>query len=125
MATVKTPTKREMFTLIANKNAEDASIVEFCHKQIALLDAKSSKVDTKKTEEQRAVMDMIIAVLCETDKPMKCSEITKAVNLANGTDFSLPKISAMCKKLGEDGTKEIVKTTEKKETFFTLAPDEE
>ena len=121
--TVKTPTKREMFTLIATKNAEDTSIVEFCNKQIALLDAKSSKVDTKKTEEQRAVMDMVIAVLCNSEKPMKCSEIMKAVNLANETDFTLPKISAMCKKLIESG--EVVKTTEKKDTFFALAPDEE
>ena len=116
-------TKREMFTIIAHKNADDPEIVAFCHKQIELLDNKTSKVDSKKTEEQRAVMDMIIAVLCEVDKPIKCSDIMKAVNKANETDFTLPKISAMCKKLVEGG--EVVKTTEKKETFFALAPDEE
>ena len=102
-------------------------IMEFAEKKLAQLTSKASKTNTTKTTEQRAVMDMIIKVLCDADKPMKCGEIVKAVNAQNGTEYSSSKISAMLRKLlppsdkNPDGTGEVVRTEEKKDAFFSLA----
>ena len=121
MANVKAPTKREMYELIKSKNAEDTAIVEFCDKQIELLDRKSSKVDSKKSAEHEELIGLIKAVLYKAEKPMTCSEIMKAVNTENETDHSLPKISAMLTKMGEKGSNEVEKFTEKKVSYFRLA----
>ena len=116
-----------MFELIKSVNADNSEIVEFCDKQIAKIVAKASKVDSKKVGEQRAIMDMIIAVLCESDGKMKCGDIMKAVNAKNDTDFSLPKISAMLRKMlppsekNPDGSGEVVRIEDKKDTYFALA----
>ena len=118
--------------VIALANGEDtnvptAKIVEFAEHKLEQLANKTSKTDTKKATEQREVMDMIIAILCANDKPMKCGDITKAVNTANGTDYSPSKINAMLRKLlpsdekNPDGTGEVIRTTDKKDVFFSLA----
>lgn len=45
-------TKREMFAHIATVNAADAEIVEFCNREIELLDSrKASKTPTKTQRE--------------------------------------------------------------------------
>lgn len=118
---IKAPTKREMYDYIISKNAEDTKIVEFCEKQKELLERKASKVDSKKSAEHDALIGLIKAVLYKADKPMTCSEIMKAVNTENNTDHSLPKISAMLSKIGEKGTNEVEKFTEKKVSYFRLA----
>lgn len=126
-------TQKQMYeAVIAIANGESTAIpadkiVEFAEKKLAQLETKSSKTDSKKSEEQRAVMDMIIAVLCNAEKPMKCGEIVKAVNAENGTDYSSSKINAMLRKLlpaddkNPDGTGEVVRTMDKKDVFFALA----
>ena len=102
-------------------------IAEFAERKLEQLENKSSKTDSKKSSEQRAVMDMIVAALCQADKPMKCGEIVKAVNATNGTEYSSSKINAMLRKLlpadekNPDGTGEVVRTTDKKDVFFALA----
>lgn len=118
---IKAPTKREMYDYIISKNAEDTKIVEFCEKQKELLERKASKVDTKKSAEHEELIGLIKAVLYKADKPMTCSEIMKAVNTENETEHSLPKISAMLTKMGEKGTNEVEKFTEKKVSYFRLA----
>lgn len=126
-------TQKQMYeAVIAIVNGESTAIpadkiIEFAEKKLAQLETKSSKTDSKKSEEQRAVMDMIIAVLCNAEKPMKCGEIVKAVNAENGTDYSSSKINAMLRKLlpaddkNPDGTGEVVRTMDKKDVFFALA----
>ena len=126
-------TQKQMYeAVIAIANGEQTAIptdkiIEFAEKKLTQLDAKTSKTDTKKSTEQREVMDKIVAVLCNTDKPMKCGDITKAVNAANGTDYSSSKINAMLRKLlpasdkNPDGTGEVVRTEDKKDVFFSLA----
>ena len=107
--------------------ADNPNVVAMCEKKLAQLDSKSSKTDTKKSTEQRAVMDMIVAVLCNADKPMKCGDIVKAINAENGTEYSSSKINAMLRKMlpptekNPDGTGEVVRTEEKKDVFFSLA----
>ena len=126
-------TQKQMYeAVIAMANGEGTAIptdkiVEFAEKKLAQLETKSSKTDSKKSEEQRAVMDMIITVLCNAENPMKCGEIVKAVNAANNTDYSSSKINAMLRKLlpadekNPDGTGEVVRTADKKDVFFALA----
>jgi hypothetical protein len=121
MANVKKPTKREMYELIKSKNAEDTLIVEFCDKQIELLARKNSTADAKKNEEHEALMGIIKTVLYNSEKPMTCSEIMKAVNKAENTEHSSSKISSMLGKLGEKGTNEVVRFVEKKVAYFRLA----
>ena len=82
-----------------------------------------SKADKEKSAEQKAIADEIILVL-STDETvtngMTISEMQKASdNLAKYTN---QKISAILRKMVEIGT--IVKTIDKKKSYFSLATDE-
>ena len=120
-------TQKQFYTEVMEAMSDNANVVAMCKKKLEQLENKTSKTDSKKSTEQREVMDMIVAVLCNADKPMKCGDIVKAVNAANGTDYSPSKINAMLRKLlpstedNPDGTGEVVRTTDKKEVFFSLA----
>ena len=101
---------------------ENKTILEdFIGNEVALLERKASKVDSKKTEEHESLMSAIKIALYNKGDKMTCSEIVKAVNTAEGTEHSLNKISAMLTKMGEKGSGEVVKTMEKKVAYFTLA----
>ena len=133
MATVivkaKAPTQKELFERIKTAMADDAEVVEFCDKKLTQLASKNSKGDTKRNSEHRKVMDMIIAVLANADAPMKAGEITKAVNAANGTEFTPNKIISMLRKLlpatdkNPDGSGEVIRTEDKKDIFFSLSEE--
>jgi hypothetical protein len=120
-------TQKMFYEEVMAAMADNANVVAMCEKKLAQLDTKSSKTNSAKSTEQRAVMDMIIAVLCANDKPMKCGDICKAVNAENGTEYSPSKINAMLRKLlpsdekNPDGTGEVIRTTDKKDVFFSLA----
>ena len=126
MAEVKY-TQKMFYEEVKAAMSDNPNVVAMCEKKLAQLDSKSSKTDTKKSTEQRTVMDMIVAVLCNADKPMKCGDIVNVVNAKNGTDYSSPKINAMLRKMlpptekNPDGTGEVVRTEEKKDVFFSLA----
>lgn len=101
---------------------ENKTILEdFIGNEVALLERKASKVDSKKNEEHESLMSAIKIALYNKGDKMTCSEIVKAVNTAEGTEHSLNKISAMLTKMGEKGSGEVVKTMEKKVAYFTLA----
>lgn len=132
MAEIKYTQKQMYEEVIKMASGEPTSIpmdkiIEFAEKKLEQLDKKSGATSSKKNDEYRAIMDMVVAVLCNADKPMRCGDIVKAVNAANGTDFSSSKINAMLRKLlppdekNPDGTGEVVRTTEKKEAYFSLA----
>lgn len=114
-------TKKEKYGMlrILAENEGNDMLVEFCDNEIASLDRKSSKVDEKKNEEHSAIIDSIRAVLSATPN-LSCSEIMKAVNSADGSDYSLNKISAMLTKMGANGSGEVVKTMDKKTAKFSL-----
>jgi hypothetical protein len=132
MATITTktkePTQKEMYTLIMTEMANNAKVVEFCEKKIAQLDAKTSKTSGKKNDKHDAFMGAIKAILYSASKPMTCGEIMAELNknadlveTNEGKDFSTSLTSAMLRKLGDTGTQEVVKTTEKKVSYFALA----
>ena len=120
--TTTTPkiTKKQKFEMLRALVEDNDMLVEFIDHEIELLERKSSKVDTKKSAEHEKIMGYIKSVLYEAGAAMKCGDITQRVNAKYGTDYQSQKISAMLKKM-VDESGEVVKSTEKKETFFALA----
>lgn len=127
MAEKKLTKKDKYGMLLGMLNGEVVSeenktiLEEFIGNEVALLERKASKVDSKKNEEHEALMSSIKIALYNKGSKMTCSEIVKAVNTTEGADYSLNKISAMLTKMGEKGTNEVVKTMEKKVAYFSLA----
>ena len=116
MADKKT-TKREHFSniqdfLIESGKIEWAGVMAH---EIELLDRKSSTGNTKKNEEHETIKAQILDVIVGS---MTCTEITKAVNGANGTDYTSNKVSAMLKKMVEDD-KTVTKIMDKKTALFS------
>ena len=128
----KKMTKREKFALasaVINGNkvpsAEEVVILnEFFDHEVELLEAKSSKGNSKKNEEQEAFMDIIRDVLVESPNPMQCGAIAKderilAFQWKDGKVTSPQRVSAILTKMVE--AKDVVRATEKKVSYFSLA----
>jgi predicted transcriptional regulator len=112
----KKMTKKEMFALIMGEVAHNEEMVAFLKHEIELLEKKRGSADSKKSEEQRAVMDIVLATLKASNEPMTVSMLMKA-NADLGV-LSNQKVSAMLKKLVDNG--EVVKTVEKKVSYFSV-----
>jgi hypothetical protein len=82
-----------------------------------LMKKKSSSKPTKAQLANEAVKEEIREVLGSADEPMTVTEILKAMP----NEYSSQKISALLRQMGEEGTKEVVKTIEKKVSRFALA----
>ena len=82
-----------------------------------------SKADKEKSAEHKAIADEIILVLSTEEtvtNGMTVSEMQKASETLAG--YSNQKISAILRKMIDNGT--IVKTIDKKKSYFSLATDE-
>ena len=82
-----------------------------------------SKADKEKSAEHKAIADEIVLVLSTEEtvtNGMTVSEMQKASEMLAG--YSNQKISAILRKMIESKT--IVKTTDKKKSYFSLATDE-
>ena len=116
-------TKRERFAniyaIVEQSNAENKTdLLGFIDHEVELLEKKSSKTTMTATQKANLeVMETIKEVLA--DKPNSTvSELIKDEKLSAYTN---QKISALLRLLGDDGTKEVVKTTDKKVSRFSLA----
>lgn len=121
---VKAPTQKELYERIKVGMANDTEIVEFCDKKIEQLARKTSSGSAKKTDEQNTLIDLIVDVMSEAGKALKCGEIYKDERISgfvwsDDKETSPQRVNAMLKKMVERG--DVVRTTEKKETFFSLA----
>ena len=101
-------------------------IMEFAEKKLEQLANKASGGSAKKDEEQEAFFEVIRDILCECAdvKGMQCGAIAKDERAAtftwkDGKETSSQRVSAMLKKLVDKG--DVVKTTDKKVTYFRLA----
>ena len=125
-------TQKQMFeAVIALANDGETSIpkskiVEFAEKKLTQLENKSGKVGAKRTEEVDTFLDLIRDVLaeCADVKGMQCGAVAKDARIAefawaDGKETSPQRVSAMLKKLVDCG--DVVKTTDKKITYFRLA----
>lgn len=82
-----------------------------------------SKADKEKSAEHQAIADEIVLVLSTEEtvtNGMTVSEMQKASETLAG--YSNQKISAILRKMIDNGT--IVKTIDKKKSYFSLATDE-
>ena len=82
-----------------------------------------SKADKEKSAEHKAIADEIILVLSTEENVttgMTVSEMQKASDKL--AEYSNQKISAVLRKMVDSGT--IVKTVDKKKSYFSIATDE-
>lgn len=117
MADVKM-TKAQMFEAIKAipEVAKNEEMVEFIDKQIAQL-ARRKTTETKTQKENVILMDKVLVAMESLGRKATATEIMKSdEELAT---YSLPKISAMLKKLIECG--KVERTIEKKIAYFEVA----
>ena len=131
MAEIKYTQKQMFEEVIKMASGEPTSIpmdkvIEFAEKKLEQLANKASGGSAKNDEEQEAFFEVIRDILCEcTDvKGMQCGAIAKDERAAtfawkDGKETSSQRVSAMLKKLVDKG--DVVKTTDKKVTYFRLA----
>ena len=112
-------TKKEMFEMIKGVCANDTRIVDFCEHEIELLNRKSSKSTQTKTQiENENIKGAIVNALTEIAKPVTITEMQELnTEMAN---YSNQKLSALLKQLVEND-KKVVKTIDKKKSYFTVA----
>lgn len=113
-------TKKERFTqLLAIKEVSaNAELVKFINHELELLEKKSGS--KKQTETQKAnemLMKVIADALATCEKAVTVSELMKTETFKD-TDYSNQKLSAMLKKMVDNGT--VVRTVEKKKSYFSL-----
>ena len=112
-------TKREMYNAILAVDgvASNQEMVDFINRQIEILDHRknaSSGKPTAKQVENEGIKDQILAIL-DTEGAKTCGELAKALEITS------QKCSALLRQLGEEGSKQVVKTMEKKVAWFSLA----
>ena len=120
MADVKM-TRVEMFNAIKAipQVADNQEMVDFIDKQIAQL-AKRKSAESKTQKENKALMEVVVDAMELFNKPATATQIMKSD--ASLSELSLPKVSALLKKLIEDGRVE--RTIEKKIALFSLVENE-
>jgi hypothetical protein len=131
MAEIKYTQKQFYEEVIKMASGEPTSIpmdkvIEFAEKKIEQLAKKSGNSSAKKNEEQDKFLDLIRDVLAESSNAlgMQCGAIAKDSRIVefvwtDGKETSPQRVSAMLKKLVDCG--DVVKTTDKKVTYFRLA----
>lgn len=121
MATKKI-TEREMFTLIAEANADNAEIVAFCEKKIEQLDRKKQNNSKKANENIETYLKVLETALSNYDGYVTISELIAQNDLSelkNQEGIVTPqKVSNYMQKLYEQG--KVEKTTIKKKVYFKL-----
>lgn len=117
-------TKKEMFAMVAkvvenSEVANKAEMLEFIAHEVELLEKKNSKTGQTKTQKENEVlMAQLLEALAEFDKPVTVSEFMKESSHEVAT-LSNQKLSALLKKLVD--SEKVIKTVEKKKSFFSLA----
>ena len=113
-------TKKDYFNqLLAIKEVSaNEDLVGFINHEIELLAKKSGKSGQTKTQkENEAILKTIVECLATDRTPMTITELQGVyTELA---DFSNQKLSALMKKLVDNGT--VTKTIDKKKSYFVLA----
>ena len=114
-------TKRNALTLMLSLDAikADPRLVAYCENELRLLDKKNvdgAKAKSKAQEANDIIKADILAWMPDGEK-FTCSGLQKACPAC--ADLSTPKISALVNAMVGDGL--LVKTTEKRVSYFALA----
>ena len=120
-------TKRERFAQLmeivkASDVENSAELVSFIEHEVELLTKKNSRSGkpTKTQVENEAIKTQIVSILERVGKPMTVTQLLAENELA---DLSNQKVSALLTQLRKSG--EVVRTTEKKVAFYSLADEVE
>lgn len=117
-------TKKEMYVVVrgiieGSHHEMTDEIVNFINHEIELLNRKSSSSTMTKTQKENiAICGLIKEALAALGRPVTVTELMSVETLAS---YNSQKLSALLAKMGEKGTKEVVRTVEKKKAYFTLA----
>ena len=125
-------TKKEMFNeiiVLAQGNilthATLQEIIDFANHEIELLERKSSKTTMTKTQkENELLMAQIVEAFSEIENPVTITEFMK-ISEHEVAKLSNQKLSALLKKLTEGENAPMVKTVEKKKSYFSIKREEE
>ena len=115
-------TKREVIGMMMNEEVVKANptYVAYLENELALLDKKAQNKKATKTQEQNVGIKAIILEVLAT---IGSGTVT---DIQNGNEelstLSNQKVSALVRQLVESG--EVVKTTDKKKSIFSLAESE-
>ena len=124
MIMTKKITKKEMFTMVAkvvenSTVANKTEMLDFIAHEIELLEKKNSRSGQTKTQKENEILvEQLFSALSEFDKPITISEFMKESTHEVST-LSNQKLSALMKKLVD--AERVVKTTEKKKSYFSVA----
>jgi hypothetical protein len=119
-------TKMEKFAIVKamleSSNAEQKDmLIEFVEHEMDLLSRKSSKgTQTKTQKENEILLDRLEEALEEMTDWVTISEFQE-FSCSDVARLSNQKLSALLRKLGDDGRKTVVKDTVKKKSYFALA----
>ena len=117
--------KRDYFMEIREIVKDNAELVAFVDHELELLARKNTgNTQTKVQKENVAVAEMLLEELAKAGRTtitdlMNTSEVIQNYTLENGNKLTNQKISAIFKQQLEAGN--IVKTVEKKKSYFAIA----
>lgn len=118
----KKMTKKEYFAVlaevVANSDMENKEgALAFIAHEVELLEKKSAKSGQTKTQKENVgIMETISEVLADMGKPVTITELMKDERLSA---YSNQKLSALVRQMPN-----VVKTTEKKKSYFSLVDTE-
>ena len=120
-------TKKDWFAVIremveATERTDKDEMLAFIDHEVELLSKKRTSTNSKKDKENEALCEQLEEALAEIGKPVTITEFMKE-STAEVATLSNQKLSALLKKCIEvRGT--VVKTTEKKKSYFSLKETE-
>lgn len=121
----KKMTKKEMFAMVINVVSETEAenkeeMLKFLNHEVELLEKKSGKSgETKTQKENKILMEQLVEALDEMEKPVTISEFQSKSTHEVAT-LSNQKLSSLLKKLYEEENPRVVKTVEKKKSYFSV-----
>lgn len=121
----KKMTKKEMFAMVINVVSETEAenkeeMLKFLNHEVELLEKKSGKSgETKTQKENKILMEQLVEALGEMEKPVTISEFQSKSTHEVAT-LSNQKLSSLLKKLVEEENPRVVKTVEKKKSYFSV-----
>lgn len=121
----KKMTKKEMFAMVINVVSETEvenkeEMLKFLNHEVELLEKKSGKSgETKTQKENKILMEQLVEALSEMEKPVTISEFQSKSTHEVAT-LSNQKLSSLLKKLVEEENPRVVKTVEKKKSYFSV-----
>lgn len=119
-------TKKEMYNLIATRNADNTEIVDFCKHEIELLDRKKSNGNTKANKQVADNVELVYDALVSVGKAVSITELIANTDLSalanDGGVVTTQRISAYMKKLIESGRVKSYK--DKKRTLFEIVVED-